>query len=449
MNEAPKDHDFDQRHDGPFPVGESIHLDTCHPPDETNPTSPVSLADVTSSKTPGLIAIPSKADAPRKSVTIEAARDEAISPTGRKSTQMSRSRRDSRDFDVRRDGPYGRPSLTMSRRKSSGLDQTNTNESNTSDIPPVPAPGPVHRVESAGNEQAPGPETLEAALSSVETGFEPEPPRLNYTLWTRKWSIAFFWSLILLDCIAMPIGLYFGLWYGTNLSPNVVFSIVTAALGGISIFEYFLRFWRLWKKGSTCRVIGARRMYLDFFHWNFSLGWTIIMIELIVGTVPQFPPIRLLAMPVTSMMYAFGTELLIVDILRYFKIPAPFRVSSIPKGSQLRPGIYSVIEDVCAVDGSGGTEFREALNRRYEASHVFRAMLRRLGMFWAIGSELMAVVLTILIFTIQKEAAYVVGWAVPFIWAGIWTAITFWYVNRKLKEETITWAEELAQKNAS
>lgn len=112
------------------------------------------------------------------------------------------------------------------------------------------------------------------------------PPSLDYSLESRKRSIAFFWTLILIDSIAMPLGLYFGLWYGTNLSPNTVFSIVTAALGGISIFEYFVRFWRLFKKGSTCRVIGGRRAYLDWFHWNFTLSWLIIMIELIVYVWP-------------------------------------------------------------------------------------------------------------------------------------------------------------------
>jgi hypothetical protein len=46
------------------------------------------------------------------------------------------------------------------------------------------------------------------------------PPDLNYTLRTRiKW-IVFFWTLVVLDCVCMPIALYFGLWYGTNLSHN-------------------------------------------------------------------------------------------------------------------------------------------------------------------------------------------------------------------------------------
>jgi len=67
-----------------------------------------------------------------------------------------------------------------------------------------------------------------------------------------------------------------------DLDHCVVFSISTALLGTVSIVEYFIRFHRLWKKGSTCRVIGAQRWYLDWFHWNLSVGWFFVMIELIV-----------------------------------------------------------------------------------------------------------------------------------------------------------------------
>jgi hypothetical protein len=74
-------------------------------------------------------------------------------------------------------------------------------------------------------------------------------------------------------------------------------------------------------------------------------------------------------MPVPSMLYVFAVELLLIDMGRLFQIPAPCRISSIPKGAQLRPGIYPMIEDIVGVDGAGGTEYREALNRRYEASH--------------------------------------------------------------------------------
>jgi hypothetical protein len=96
----------------------------------------------------------------------------------------------------------------------------------------------------------------------ADTTFE-RPPPLEYSLRTRKKALWIFWSLIFLDCICMPIILYFALWYATDLSHNAVFSISTGALGTVSIVEYFIRFRRLWRRNSNCRVIGARRYYVS------------------------------------------------------------------------------------------------------------------------------------------------------------------------------------------
>ncbi|KAL5391501.1 hypothetical protein DPSP01_001365 [Paraphaeosphaeria sporulosa] len=268
------------------------------------------------------------------------------------------------------------------------------------------------------------------------------PPPLNYSLRPRKKSIFWFWFLIFLDCVCMPIGLYFGMWYGLTrdqLSANAVFSISTALLGTVSIVEYFIRFRRLWRKNSNCRVIGAKRFYLDWFHWNLSVGWFFVMIELIAGTCPHDPPIRVLAIPASTMLFAIGVELLIVDILRIFGVRAPCRISSLPMGAPLRPGIYAYIEDICAVDGSGGTEFRQRLNLRYQASKAFREMLHHLTLFWAIGAIVCSAVTVAIVFTIQRDAAYIVGWVLPFLWAGIWTAITIPWVQRSLAHEYEQW----------
>jgi hypothetical protein len=92
-----------------------------------------------------------------------------------------------------------------------------------------------------------------------------KPPPLEYSLRTRRKAIFWFWLLIFVDCILMPIGMYFGMWYGLTrdqLSANAVFSISTALLGTVSIVEYFVRFIRLWRKNSNCRVIGAQRYYV-------------------------------------------------------------------------------------------------------------------------------------------------------------------------------------------
>lgn len=268
------------------------------------------------------------------------------------------------------------------------------------------------------------------------------PPPLEYSLWARKKSIAIFWVLIFIDCVCVPIVLYFTLWYLTSLSHNAVFSISTGALGSVSIFEYFIRFRRLWRKNSNCRVIGARRYYLDFFHWNLSIAWLAVMVELIVGTIPADPPIRLLAMPAPSMLFAFGVQMLIIDILRLCGVRAPMRISSLPRGTPLRPGIYSIIEDVVAVDGSGGTEFRQRLNLRYMASHYFRQMLHRLTLFWAIGALIAASASTAIIFTCSRNVAYVIGWTLPFAWGAVWAIITIKWVQRSLAHEERVWQEE-------
>ena len=145
---------------------------------------------------------------------------------------------------------------------------------------------------------------------------------------------------------------------------------------------------------------------LDWFHWNYSFAWFIIMLELIIGTIPREPPIRLLSMPASTMLFTFAVELLLFEALRLFYIPSPCRISSMPKGSPLRPGIYSIIEDVVAVDGSGGTAYRERLNARHEASPMFRQMLIHLTWFWAGGAALIASATTVVIFTVPGPAAY-------------------------------------------
>ena len=131
------------------------------------------------------------------------------------------------------------------------------------------------------------------------------------------------------------------------------------------------------------------------------------------GTVQKNPPIRLLAMPVPTMVFAFGIELLIMDIARLAGMRAPVRISSLPVGAPLRPGIYAIIEDVVSVDGSGGTEFRQRLNLRYQASQLFRQMLHRLTLFWAFGSLIIASVTTAIIFTVNRNVAYVVSNGIP------------------------------------
>ncbi|KAL4738608.1 hypothetical protein BDV11DRAFT_131322 [Aspergillus similis] len=282
------------------------------------------------------------------------------------------------------------------------------------------------------------PSTAEAP--AAPEGSTSEPPPLPYSLRDRKKSIAFFWFLFILDCTAQPLGLYFGLWYGTNLSHNLVFTIVTISLGGISVFEYFYRLYNLFRSDSTTRPLNARKSWI-----NFTIVWLILAVELITGTVPEEPYVRLVAMVLPTVMFYFGAVYLSLDILRACGFRAPFRISSTPKGAVMPTALYVLIEDVVAVDGGGGQMYRYALRTRYLSSPYFRRMLVQMNFFWAGGSIIWAAAITAMVFTTPQDAAFVIGWSVPFVWAALWTLITIPWVQSDLRREKEAWRTNGAQ----
>ncbi|TKA36822.1 hypothetical protein B0A55_13628, partial [Friedmanniomyces simplex] len=179
-------HDFDQRHDGPFDQPQpSVQFDSTTSHDSTH------FFPSNRRQSESAVRAFEEASSPsrpvgRKSVQLHrSARDEFASPP-RASTSMPRP---SRDFDVRRDGPYGRPSLTMERRRSSGKIISPEGRR-----PTLPAQTEEEKADEerlqAALEEGPPTEPAETEEPSLETlAFEPEPPPLNYSLWKRKWSI--------------------------------------------------------------------------------------------------------------------------------------------------------------------------------------------------------------------------------------------------------------------
>lgn len=168
------------------------------------------------------------------------------------------------------------------------------------------------------------------------------------------------------------------------------------------------------------------------------------------GTAGNEPSIQLLALPLASVQAVFGTVLLLTDLLHLFSAPAPVRISSVRRGAEVRPGIYPLIEDICAVDGAGTTEFRKSLGRRYEASPIFRTTLRNLGLFWSLGALACAAGTIYLVFDINDtDVGYTIGWTVPFVWAGIWLLITIRYVQHMLRKELRLWVSQVIVLNAA
>ncbi|CAI7648937.1 unnamed protein product [Penicillium pancosmium] len=270
-----------------------------------------------------------------------------------------------------------------------------------------------------------------------------EPPPLPYSLHTRKKAIAFFWILFVVDTLGQPLILYWALWYCTDLSHNLIFSIVTACLGGISVFEYFYRLYNLFKKDSRARPLNARKSW-----GNCACGtiWSAPChlprsrpFQLTIRTV------RLVAMVLPTVMFYFGIVHLSLDVLRMAGFKAPFRISSTPKGSVMPTALYALIEDVVAVDGGGGQIYRYALRTRYLSSPYFRRMLFEMNCFWSGGSIIFAAAFTAIIFTVSEPVAFTLGWTLPFAWAGVWTLITIPWVQSDLRREKKAWAENRGQ----
>lgn len=149
-------------------------------------------------------------------------------------------------------------------------------------------------------------------------------------------------------------------------------------------------------------------------------------------------------MPVPTFVLFFGTELTLLAFLDAIGAKAPVRISSVPRGSPMRPGIYTIIEDVIAVDTGKGKAYREALNARYEISPRFRRMLRQLNWFWAIPAVIVGggAIAIVWIQDIEQTVSYGLGWGLPPAWAVIWVFLTILYARRCLRMEKVAWVND-------
>ena len=72
---------------------------------------------------------------------------------------------------------------------------------------------------------------------------------------------------------------------------------------------------------------------------------------------------------------------------------------------------------------------------RYAASFRFRLLLRQLQWAWAASDITVGTVLLALIWTVDEEVAYGLGWSVPTIWAAIGACSTTVWAQRSLRIE--------------
>ncbi|KZP10486.1 hypothetical protein FIBSPDRAFT_872575 [Athelia psychrophila] len=280
--------------------------------------------------------------------------------------------------------------------------------------------------------------SLSSSTGTSQADLSSGPPPINYSLRNRKKAIIIGCSIILVDSCILPIFLFYVLWF-SKLSHSNAFNILSSVFGIPTLLQWGKRMWYLCKKDSDCRPIGGEKWRVDAFQISFTIDILLITLQIVCAVAPLQPIVPLFNMITETLLFLIGAQLIMHFFLFNLDATQRFRISSAPAGGFWRPGVYTLVEDIVAVDGGGGRRFREEWNARYEASPLFRRMLNRLDAFWGFGAVTLAGAVTAMVWTIPAADVYWAGWLLPFVWGAGWAGLTGVYVRRCLEEEHAGW----------
>lgn len=190
----------------------------------------------------------------------------------------------------------------------------------------------------------------------------------------------------------------------------IVLTIPLVIMGVSSLYTLGKRTWALTRTNSTCRPLGqTSRLGLDFFNWNFMFGFVALVVLISVGIALK--SVVVVSLPASILLLYICLELLLVEaVFMPLNRKTPIRFSSVPRGQPVVPGVSIIVEDICAVDGGQGQEFRQAWRDRYEASPVLRQHLKRMDWLWgSTGLAVVAVVWATVFGLKNHDVGFVVG----------------------------------------
>ena len=162
---------------------------------------------------------------------------------------------------------------------------------------------------------------------------------------------------------------------------------------------------------------------------------------------PKDPLLRICTLPSAIICYYLGILFLVTSTLTHFRVALPFDMSSTPRGAPFRPALLAIIEDSASIEARGELTARLAVMKRYESSPLFRKMIERLSWFWGVGCIVIAIITTILIFSLEEKVAFGVGWGLPYILVTIFVLVSTVFVKASLKEERRVWRANLGITN--
>jgi hypothetical protein len=263
--------------------------------------------------------------------------------------------------------------------------------------------------------------------STLQTYYLDHPellPQLPFTFrhGYKRWRLGGYIALMVFDACLVPLLLYYAMTFGGNLEGWITFAVITAIWGGPTYIEFAIRSFRLViiKQARFYKPLGANNRWAwDITNWIWALLIFVVTALLIIGAAPHNVFLRVLSMPGPAILYCIAGPICLLSVYHHFGWKAPFRISSTPKGEQVLPGVFYIVEDIVAVNARGGRPFREGMIARYNASPIFRKMIRDQSWFWSIGGLAMAVICTVVVVIppVPQPVAYGIGERIPLDYA--------------------------------
>ena len=186
---------------------------------------------------------------------------------------------------------------------------------------------------------------------------------------------------------------------------------------------------------------------MDFFNICAIVGFVVVTVVLSLATAGDAAKMRQASMPQTIILYLTGGLLCLTGTMNWMGWRTPVRVSSVARGEVPRPGVFTLMEDIVAVDGGGETTFRRALAAKYEGDPRFQRLIIHLNWFWGVGTVLVGVVTTVIVYAVQdinivfalgkwtmfvRPKLTLIGWCIPWIWGAVGAALTILWSRRKI-----------------
>lgn len=264
-----------------------------------------------------------------------------------------------------------------------------------------------------------------------------ELPRIPVDLLANKWKVLLGISPVLLGSFIIPMVIYFVLTYATSVKLAITLGVAMGVFGAATLPGLIISIWRLTARFDRFAPVGATSKWtLDLFTWNFIVGFIYLTVVITISTSLDPPVLSLSSLSLPILMLHVCGEILVAQAARAAGLRAPFRLSSLPRGSEITSACDIIAEDICAVHAAQGREFRRQWRARWGASPVWRRLFCRLDLLWGFSGVVVAAAIFVVVLVVDdKSVGFGVGWTAPWVWAFVTGMVTWAMAKRALSRE--------------